>query len=117
MANRLPGTLPGTIWLRFNIVHQAVFPDMYYFAKPPAIADIYVFCDGAEEGIFVRGLPEMNISDIYLENMVLKLLKALTCSSASMATNARLSGLQPPMVQRRSATRLSNMEPWIWPWK
>jgi polygalacturonase/pectin methylesterase-like acyl-CoA thioesterase len=80
-----------------NIVHQAVFLDMYYFAKPPSIADIYagtakadippvtdatprfrdihisnIVCDGAEEGIFVRGLPEMNIRDIYLADMVLK---------------------------------------------
>jgi hypothetical protein len=80
-----------------NIIHQAVFLDMYYFAKPPSIADIYagtanadippvteatprfrdihisnIVCDGAEEGIFVRGLPEMNIRDIYLADMVLK---------------------------------------------
>ena len=80
-----------------NIVHQAIFLDMYYFAKPPSIADVYagntkvdvppvteatprfrdihishIVCDGAEEGIFVRGLPEMNIRDIYLSDMVLK---------------------------------------------
>ena len=80
-----------------NIVHQAVFLDMYYFAKPPSIAEVYagtaktdtppiseatpqfrdihisnIVCDGAEEGIFVRGLPEMNIRDIYLSDMVLK---------------------------------------------
>ena len=80
-----------------NIVHAAVFLDMYYFAKPPSIAEVYagnakadippvteatprfrdihishIVCDGAEEGIFVRGLPEMNIRDIYLSDMVLK---------------------------------------------
>src|SRR5262249_28321743 len=58
-----------------DIVHQAVFLDMYYFAKPPSIADVYsgaakvdippvseatpqfrdihisnIVCDGAEEG-------------------------------------------------------------------
>ena len=83
-----------------NIVHQAVFLDMYYFAKPPSISDVYsgtvkvdvpavtdatpqfrdihisnIVCDGAEEGIFVRGLPEMNIRDIYLSDMVLKVAK------------------------------------------
>ena len=83
-----------------DIVHQAVFLDMYYFAKPPAIADVYagtakieippvseatpqfrdihisnIVCDGAEEGIFVRGLPEMNIRDIELSDMVLKAAK------------------------------------------
>jgi polygalacturonase len=80
-----------------NIVHQAIFLDMYYFAKPPSLAEVYagkarveippvtdgtprfrdihishIVCDGAEEGIFVRGLPEMNIRDIYLSDMVLK---------------------------------------------
>ena len=83
-----------------DIVHQAVFLDMYYFAKAPSIADVYdgkvsveippvseatprfrdihishIVCDGAEEGIFVRGLPEMNIRDIYLDHMVLKVRK------------------------------------------
>ena len=83
-----------------DIVHQAVFLDMYYFAKPPSIADVYagtakievppiseatpqfrdihisnIVCDGAEEGIFVRGLPEMNIRDIELSDMVLKTAK------------------------------------------
>jgi polygalacturonase len=82
-----------------DIVHQAVFLDMYYFSKAPSIADTYgktspeippvteatprfrnihisnIVCDGAEEGIFVRGLPEMQIKDIYLENMVLKAAK------------------------------------------
>jgi polygalacturonase len=90
-----------------DIVHQAVFLDMYYFAKPPSIADIYagkatvdippvtdatprfrdihisnIVCDGAEEGIFVRGLPEMNIRDIYLENMVLKVAKGAELAEA-----------------------------------
>ena len=85
-----------------NIIHQAVFLDMYYFAKAPSIADVYdgkarvevpavsaatpqfrnihishIVCDGAEEGIFVRGLPEMNIRDIYLDHMVLKAKKGI----------------------------------------
>jgi len=85
-----------------NIVHQAVFLDMYYFARPPSIADVYsgaakievppvsegtprfrdihisnIVCDGAEEGIFVRGLPEMNIREIYLSDMVLKTYKGI----------------------------------------
>jgi len=83
-----------------DIVHQAVFLDMYYFSKPPSIADVFsgavkvdippvseatpqfrdihisnIVCDGAEEGIFVRGLPEMNIRDIELSDMVLKAAK------------------------------------------
>jgi polygalacturonase len=94
------GGMVEKIWVRNismkNIVHQAIFLDMYYFAKAPTLAeskgvgpedvppvnettpqfrDIHisnVVCDGAEEGIFVRGLPEMSITDITLENMVLK---------------------------------------------
>jgi hypothetical protein len=90
-----------------NIVHQAVFLDMYYFAKAPSIADVYsgaakidvppvsegtprfrdihisnIVCDGAEEGIFVRGLPEMNIRDIYLSDMVLKADKGVDITAA-----------------------------------
>lgn len=90
-----------------NIVHQAVFLDMYYFAKPPAspepngrlvadsvvpvteatprFRDIHIsgiVCDGAEEGIFIRGLPEMNIRDIYLDNMVLKTDKGVELIAA-----------------------------------
>jgi polygalacturonase len=83
-----------------DIVHQAVFLDMYYFAKPPApgepvaavppvteatpsFRNIHIsniVCDGAEEGIFVRGLPEMRIRDIYLKNMVLKADKGVEIS-------------------------------------
>jgi polygalacturonase len=78
-----------------DILHQAIFLDMYYFAKPPAAADgqavqeavppvtqatprfrdihvSHVVCDGAQEGIFMRGLPEMNIRDIFLDDMILK---------------------------------------------
>ncbi|HEV9036447.1 MAG TPA: glycoside hydrolase family 28 protein [Puia sp.] len=94
-----------------NIVHQAVFLDMYYFAKPPAIADVYdgkakveippvteatprfrdihishIVCDGAEEGIFVRGLPEMNIRDIYLDHMVLRAKKGAEIIEAQNIT-------------------------------
>lgn len=78
-----------------NIVHEAILFDMYYFAKPPAGPgngaqeppvppvteatpqfrdfDISnVTCDGAERGIFVRGLPEMNIQSIRLRDISIK---------------------------------------------
>jgi len=51
----------------------------------PRFRDIHIsniVCDGAEEGIFVRGLPEMNISDIYLDNMVLKAAKGAELAEA-----------------------------------
>lgn len=74
-----------------DILHDAIFFDMYYFMKPPKpgekvvvppvteatpqFRNIYindVVCNGAERGIFVRGLPEMPIRDIHLNNIVLK---------------------------------------------
>lgn len=80
-----------------DIINQAIFLDMYYMTKArtlaetqgqqsnepvppvteatPRFRDIHisnVVCDGAEEGIFIRGLPEMSIQDIYLDHIVLK---------------------------------------------
>lgn len=76
------------------IVHDAILFDMYYFAKAPTLAqtngvvsippvdegtprfrNFYitnVMCDGAERAMLIRGLPEMNIHDIYLENIFIK---------------------------------------------
>ncbi|GAA4749866.1 glycoside hydrolase family 28 protein [Flavisolibacter ginsenosidimutans] len=77
-----------------DIVHDAVFFDMYYFMKPPAanekivvptvteatpqFQNFYisnVVCNGAERGLFIRGLPEMSVKNIYLDNLVLKTAK------------------------------------------
>jgi polygalacturonase len=94
------GGLVEKIWVKNismkDIVHQAVFLDMYYFAKAPTLAETngretgdipavteatprfrdihisHIVCDGAEEGIFIRGLPEMNITDIHMDDLVLK---------------------------------------------
>ncbi|EHQ26733.1 glycoside hydrolase family 28 protein [Mucilaginibacter paludis] len=74
-----------------DILHEAILFDMYYMSKAgstlglktfppvteatPQFRNFYVSnvaCNGAETGIFVRGLPEMSIKNIYLENMVLK---------------------------------------------
>ena len=113
-----------------DIVHQAVFLDMYYFAKPPSIADVYsgvakiempaiseatpqfrdihisnIVCDGAEEGIFVRGLPEMNIRDIYLENMVLKADKGAEIAEAQ---NISLKNIQLVTTQTDPVVYVEN---------
>jgi polygalacturonase len=74
-----------------NIVHEAIFFDKYYFVKSPAhgekvvvpavteetpeFKDVYfdnIVCNGAEKGIFIRGLPEMKVKNIHMSNMILK---------------------------------------------
>jgi DNA sulfur modification protein DndE len=82
----------------------AILFDMYYMAKDPLAVfsgddapaiefhpvsvatpqfrDFHisnVVCKGAETGIFVRGLPEMNIRDIRLENISIASKKGLVC--------------------------------------
>ena len=43
-------------------------------------------CDGAEKAIFVRGLPEMNVRDIVMEDMVLQSKKGLDMIEGSNIT-------------------------------
>ncbi|BAV04523.1 Pectate lyase superfamily protein [Filimonas lacunae] len=50
-----------------------------------------VVCDGASKAIFIRGLPEMNISDIYLSNLVLKAEKGIDIQEAK---NINMKGVQ-----------------------
>ncbi|RZK24131.1 MAG: glycoside hydrolase family 28 protein, partial [Hymenobacter sp.] len=91
-----------------DIAGQAILFDMYYMAKdpvplagestaPPVIEaqplgegtpqfrGFYiknVVCKGAETGILVRGLPEMSIKDISLENITLETKKGVLCQEA-----------------------------------
>ncbi|TGE28275.1 glycoside hydrolase family 28 protein [Hymenobacter metallicola] len=91
-----------------DIVGQAVIFDLYYMAKdpvplagestaPPVIKaeplgegtpqfrriDIKnITCNGAETGIMMRGLPEMPLRDISIENAVLQSKKGLVCIEA-----------------------------------
>jgi polygalacturonase len=77
-----------------GIVHDAILFDMYYFMKPPKpnekvaspsvteatpqFQNFYInniVCIGAERGIFLRGLPEMNIQNIQLNDIVLQTTK------------------------------------------
>jgi hypothetical protein len=75
-----------------NILHEAILFDMYYQTKAtsalgqkaeippvnegtPQFRNFYVSnvsCNGAETAIFIRGLPEMSIKGIHLENMTIK---------------------------------------------
>ncbi len=95
-----------------DIPGEAILFDMYYMAKDPVplsgekreapkvellpvteatpvFKDIYVsnvVCSGAEKGIFIRGLPEMHIKNIRLENMVIQANKGIDCSEATGIT-------------------------------
>lgn len=75
-----------------DIIHEAILFDMYYMVKAdkketlpvnegtPQFRDFYVsniVCDGAEKAIMVRGLPEMSIKGIHLENMTFKTQKGV----------------------------------------
>jgi DNA sulfur modification protein DndE len=91
-----------------NIGGAAILFDMYYMAKDPLamfagedkaaivfkpvteatpqFKDFYirdVVCKGAETGIFVRGLPEMNINSIQMENISIQSKKGFVCIEGS----------------------------------
>lgn len=92
-----------------DIPAEAILFDMYYMAKDPvALAGekrelprveakpvdettpvfrnfhiSHVYCSGAEKGIFVRGVPEMHVQNIVLENMVLQARKGIDVQEAS----------------------------------
>lgn len=92
-----------------DIPAEAILFDMYYMAKDPVALDgeqrelpkvelkpvdettpqfrnfhiSNVYCNGAEKGIFIRGLPEMHVKDIVLENMVLQAKKGIEVQEAT----------------------------------
>lgn len=92
-----------------NIVAEAILFDMYYMAQdpvvlagdkraPPKVVEMpvseetpqfrniyvnHVTAYGAEKAIFVRGLPEMNIKNIVMENMVIQAKKGLDMTEGS----------------------------------
>ncbi|WEA03324.1 glycoside hydrolase family 28 protein [Mucilaginibacter sp. SJ] len=80
-----------------DIAHEAILFDMYYSGKSPGESDdvnnqvivpvteatpsfrkFYVdnvVCNGAEKALMIRGLPEMGIKDIHIENSTFKTVK------------------------------------------
>lgn len=92
-----------------DIAGEAILFDMYYAAKDPVplagekrelpkvefkpvdettpqFKDFYVknvVCNGAEKAIFVRGIPEMHIKNINLENMTLQTKTAVDIQEAT----------------------------------
>ena len=101
-----------------DIVGEAILFDMYYAAQdpiplagekrePPKVESQpvteatpqfrnfqikNVVCDGAEKAIFVRGLPEMNVKNIVMEDMVLQSNRGLDMTEGTNITlkNVRL---------------------------
>ncbi len=79
-----------------DIQNEAIYFDMYYFTKPPIAGEKVVIpevseetprfrkvqisnvvCNGAEKGIFIRGLPEMAVKDISITNSVFNAKKGI----------------------------------------
>ena len=59
----------------------------------PQFKNFYVtniVCNGAEKGIFVRGLPEMSIKNINLSNLSIKANRAVVCEEANGMTITNL---------------------------
>ncbi len=95
-----------------DIVTEAILFDMYYMAQDPVILagekrvppkvetlpvtegtpqfkNIYaknIICNGAAKAIYIRGLPEMNVQQIVLEDMVLQATEGLDCTEGSNIT-------------------------------
>ncbi|HEX7902355.1 MAG TPA: glycoside hydrolase family 28 protein [Chitinophagaceae bacterium] len=95
-----------------DIPAEAILFDMYYMAKDPVVLagekrelpkvellpadettpvfkNFYisnVYCNGAAKGIFLRGLPEMHVKDIVLENMVLQVKQGIDVQEATGIT-------------------------------
>ncbi|RYY48130.1 MAG: glycoside hydrolase family 28 protein [Chitinophagaceae bacterium] len=110
-----------------NIPGEAILFDMYYMAKDPIVLagetretpkvellpvteatpqfkNIYIknmVCDGAEKALFVRGLPEMKIHNINLENITISAEHGIEMSEAKNISlkNVNISSSKPgPMV-------------------
>jgi polygalacturonase len=95
-----------------DIVGEAILFDMYYMAKDPVALDgekrelpkvefkpvdettpqfknfriSNVYCNGAAKAIFIRGIPEMHVKDIVLQNMVLQAKTGIEVQEASGIT-------------------------------
>lgn len=118
-----------------DIPGDAILFDMYYMAKDPVplvgekrelpkaefktvdettpsfrnfhISNVYV--NGARKGIFIRGLPEMHVKDIVLQNMVLQADKGIDVQEASGITFKNIniiSGETNPVVDIVQSDRL-----------
>ncbi|HTL10783.1 MAG TPA: glycoside hydrolase family 28 protein [Chitinophagaceae bacterium] len=95
-----------------DIAGEAILFDMYYMAKDPVplagekrelpvvetkpvdeTTPVFrnfrirnINCNGASKAIFVRGLPEMHVTDIIMQDMVLKTTRGIDLQEASQLT-------------------------------
>ena len=85
-----------------DIAQEAIFFDMYYFVKfatdgerderpvvnegTPVFRDMQfenIVCNGAQKGVFIRGLPEMAIKNIRMDKLILQTDKGVELIDAS----------------------------------
>lgn len=95
-----------------DIAAEAVLFDMYYMAKDPVVlvgekreppkieikpvdetTPIFrnfhlhnITCNGAAKGILIRGIPEMHVRNIFLDNVVLQAIEGIDIEEASNIT-------------------------------
>jgi polygalacturonase len=112
-----------------DIAQEAIFFDMYYFVKfatdgerdvrPIANEGTPVFrnmefdnivCNGAQKGVFVRGLPEMAVQNITMNNLVLQADKGIELIDASgiKLANVQLVTIEKsPVISVENSARLT----------
>ncbi len=119
-----------------DIAGEAILFDMYYAAKDPVplageireapkvqlipvteetpqFKDFHIrniSCDGASKAIFIRGLPEMNIRDIYLENLTIQANEGVELTEASNITIKNLNLLivkTDPLISINNSKNIS----------
>lgn len=113
----------------FNIVDEAIFFDMYYWTKPPLanekqevpkvsietpqFKDIFIeniVCNGANKGVFIRGLPEMAVKNINMKNLFLNASKAIEIIDADqieIKNSVLLTKGKDPLVYIESSKNIS----------
>ncbi len=118
-----------------QIAGEAILFDMYYAAKDPVpqagesnelpvieakplgegtprFRQFFVHnvtCLGAETGILIRGLPEMPVKDILIENAVLQCRKGLVCMEATdiRFKNVSLLATEPTVMQVQNSQQIT----------
>lgn len=113
----------------FNIVDEAIFFDMYYWTKAPIanekqevpkvsmetpqFKDIFIeniVCNGANKGIFIRGLPEMAVKNVNMKNLFLNTNNAVEIIDADrieIKNSVLLTKRNEPLVYIESSKNIN----------